>query len=259
MLRRFLGGPWLGEARRSIDDDVGLAHGEGRCREVDFRSSQAEPFAAAHPGGPCEVPPTTRLAPTVILGSAHDQSTDHTERGEALDTHDAPGLPDDARGFFTAWTGHANAGEWDRFATMMHPDIVLTDPMMVEAARGCEPVLDRVKAQYTPFPDGRMEMIGDPFVSLEEPELAYRWRFLGTHLRAIDPPGFAPTGRRVEIEGTSVLRFRDQQVVDVRLFFDATDAARQLLAAPSAGSPLEQVAVLAQRLRALWSRRSHRS
>lgn len=204
-------------------------------------------------------PTGIRAALAVALGSAHDRSTDHGERSDALSMHDAPGLPDDARAFFTAWIGHSNAGEWDRFVTMMHPDIALTDPMMVEPARGREQALVRAKAQYTPFPDGRLEMIGDPFVSLGEPELAYRWRFLGTHLHRIDPPGFAPTGRRVEIEGTSVLRFRDQQVVDVRLFFDATDAARQLLAAPSAGSRLEQVAVLAQRLRAWWSRRSHRS
>lgn len=205
----------------------------------------------------CRYP--TRLALAVVFGSAQDQSTDHIQRSDALDTHDARSLPDDARAFFAAWIGHANAREWGRFVTMMHPDIVLTDPMMVEPARGRAPALVRVKAQYTPFPDGRMEVVGDPFVSLEEPELAYRWRFLGTHLHGIDPPGFAPTGRRVEIEGTSVLRFRDQQVVDVRLFFDATEAARQLLAAPSAGSPVERVAVLAQRLRAWWSRRSHRS
>jgi predicted ester cyclase len=175
-----------------------------------------------------------------------------------MDAYGASSLPEDARAFFAAWIGHGNAGEWGRFATMMHPDIVLADPMMAEPARGREQAFDRARAQYAPFPDGRLEMIGDPFVSLEEPEFAYRWRFLGTHLHAIDPPGFAPTGRRVEIEGTSVLRFRDQQVVDVRLFFDATDAARQLLAAPSAGSPLEQLAVLVQRLRAWWSRRSHR-
>lgn len=131
----------------------------------------------------------------------------------------APGSPEDTRAFFLAWIGHGNAGDWDRFVRLMHPDIVLADPMMLDPARGREQELDR----------------------------------------AVDPPGFAPTGRRVEIEGCSVLRFRDRQVVDVRLFFDTTDAARQLLAAPAAGSPLERVAVLAQRPRAWWSRRSLRS
>jgi len=108
----------------------------------------------------------------------------------------------------------------------------------------------RVRAQYDPFPDGRIEMIGGAFVSLDEPELAYRWRFVGTHLRPVRPPGFAATGRRIGIERTSVLRFRNHLVVDICLFFDATDAARQLLAAPRAGSPLERIVVLAQRLRA---------
>lgn len=168
----------------------------------------------------------------------------------------APRSPEDVRAFFAAWIGSANGGDWDRFAELMHPDVVITDPMAPEPARGHVDALARAKAQYEPFPDGRIDMLGDPFVSVDEPELAYRWRFVGTHLGAIDPPGFAPTGRPMTIDGASVLRFRDQQVVDVQLFFDAADAARQLLAAPPAGSPVERVVVLSQRVRARWSRRS---
>ena len=173
-----------------------------------------------------------------------------------MDHEQAPRAPEDVRKFFGDWLDRADAGDWDGFARLLHPDVVLTDPMMPEPARGRAEALERARGQYEPFPDGRMEMLGDPFVSLEEPELSYRWRFVGTHLRAIDPPGFAPTGQRVEIEGVSVLRFRDQLVVEVRLFFDATDAARQLLAAPPIGSPIERVVVLAQRTRARSSRRS---
>jgi predicted ester cyclase len=173
-----------------------------------------------------------------------------------MDHDQAPCAPEDVRKFFADWLDRADAGDWDAFARLLHPDVVLTDPMMPEPARGRAAALERARGQYEPFPDGRMEMLGDPFVSLEEPELSYRWRFVGTHLLAIDPPGFAPTGRRVEIEGASVLRFCDQQVIEVRLFFDATDAARQLLAAPPAGSPIERVVVLAQRVRARSSRRA---
>lgn len=168
-----------------------------------------------------------------------------------------PRTPDDVRTFFSGWIERANAGDWDGFAELLHPDIVLDDPMSPEPAHGKAAAVVRARAQYEPFPDGRIAMIGGPFTSLDEPELAYRWRFVGTHLRRIEPPGFAPTGRRVEIEGTSVLRFRDRRAAHVRLFFDATDAARQLLAAPQVGSPIERVVVLSQRLRAKASRRKH--
>lgn len=166
-----------------------------------------------------------------------------------------PRAPDDVRVFFTTWIDSNNNGDWDSVAQLLHPDVVLVDPMTPQPARGRAAGVARARAQYAPFPDGRIETIGSAFVSLDEPELSYRWRFVGTHLRPVRPPGFAATGRRVAIEGTSVLRFRDHLVVDVRVFFDATDAARQMLAAPRAGSPLERVVVLSQRLRAKTRRR----
>lgn len=174
-----------------------------------------------------------------------------------MDTH-APQSPEDVRTFFTNWMDSANAGQWDRFGQLLHPDVVLHDPMTAEPARGREQALPRARAQYEPFPDGRIDIVGAPFVSLDEPELSYQWRFAGTHLHPIHPPGFAPTGRQVVVEGASVLHFRDGQVDRVRLFFDTTDVARQLLAAPPPGSPLEQVMVLAQRLRVRLRGRSGR-
>ena len=164
--------------------------------------------------------------------------------------------PDVVRAFFRDWIDHANAGRWEQFGQLMHPDIVLEDPMTPQPARGRHEALPRAQAQYEPFPDGRIEMVGAPFASLDGQELAYRWRFAGIHLRPIDPPGFAPTGQQVVVEGTSVLHFRDGQVDHVRLFFDTTDVARQLLAAPPAGSPLERVIALAQRARVRLRRRS---
>ena len=169
-----------------------------------------------------------------------------------------PESPDEIRAFFRDWIESANTGQWERFGRLLHPDIVLNDPMTPEPARGRHRALPRARAQYEPFPDGRIEMVGAPFVSLDGSELAYRWRFVGTHLRRIDPPGLAPTGHQLVVEGTSVLHFRDGQVDHVRLFFDTTDIARQLLAAPPAGSPFERVIALSQRVRVRLRRRPSR-
>lgn len=161
----------------------------------------------------------------------------------------APQSSADVRRFFDDWIDSANNGEWERFSQLMHPDIVLVDPMTSEPARGRTDALTRAQAQYEPFPDGRIDMIGAPFVSLDAPELAYHWRFIGTHLRPIDPPGFAPSNQQVVVDGASVLHFTDGQVDQVQLFFDTTDVARKILAAPPAGSPLESVMALSQRVR----------
>lgn len=174
-----------------------------------------------------------------------------------MDRGQVPGAPDEVRGFFTRWLEHSNDGDWEAVAALMHPDIVLTDPMMAEPARGRDAALARARGQYEPFPDGHVVMIGEPFVAVEGPELAYRWRFSGTHLRRIDPPGFAPTGLPVVVEGTSVLRFDGHCVVAASLFFDTTEVARQLLAAPPAGGRLERTVALGQRIR-VWVRRRTR-
>ena len=176
--------------------------------------------------------------------------------GATVDVTDMPRSAAEARDFFGRWIGTSNRGEWDDLATMMHDAIVLTDPMSPEPAVGKAAAIERARSQYEPFPDGVVTMVGDPFVALEQPEVAYRWRFTGTHLRAVKPPGFAPSGRSVEVEGTSVLRFHHGQVIAVDLFFDTTAVARQLLAAPRAGSPMEAVIAFGQRLRVRVSRRT---
>lgn len=151
--------------------------------------------------------------------------------------------------FFAAWVGHSNAGRWDDVASMMHPAIAYADPMSAEPARGRAAAVARAQQQFAPFPDGVVELVGAPFVATSGSELAYRWRFSGTHERPVVPPGFAPTGLRVTVEGASVLQLVDGLVIAATLYFDATDVARQLLAAPPAGSPLEHVIAGAQRIR----------
>lgn len=171
------------------------------------------------------------------------------KEGEAVDVSGAPRSAPETRTFFDRWIGSSNRGKWGELGTMMHDEVVLTDPMMPEPAVGKVAALERARGQYEPFPDGVVTMLGDPFVALDQPELAYRWRFTGTHLRPVQPPGFAPSGRAVEVHGSSVLRFRHGQVIAVDLYFDTTSVARQLLAAPLAGSPMESVIAFGQRLR----------
>lgn len=166
-----------------------------------------------------------------------------------MDVAGAPRSAQEVRAFFDRWIGASNRGAWDELATMMHDAIVLTDPMLPAAAEGKDAAIERARGQYEPFPDGVVTMLGAPFVALDQPELAYRWRFTGTQLRAVQPPGFAPSGRFVEVEGASVLRFLDGKVVAVDLYFDTTSVARQLLAAPRAGGAMEAAIALGQRLR----------
>lgn len=83
-----------------------------------------------------------------------------------------------------------------------------------------------------------------------DPEGAVRFLFRGRHTGRIDPPGFAPTGRPVNVEGVSILRLVDRQAGQRRALVDSTGVARQIDAAPAAGSRGERAVALLQRARA---------
>ena len=167
-----------------------------------------------------------------------------------VDDRMPPGDEQFAERFFREWLDVSNRGDWAAFAAMVHEDASIQDPLLPQPVTGRAAVVERARGQYLPFPDGRVEMLGSPLSALGGARLAYRWRFTGTHTLPIDPPGFAPTGARVTVEGMSLLDLDDGRVRSVELFFDTTAVARQVGAAPPAGSRLERVVVAAQRLRA---------
>jgi hypothetical protein len=80
----------------------------------------------------------------------------------------------------------------------------------------------------------------------------------GTMTGPIDPPGFAPTGRAMEVEGVDLWTMRDGRIARCQAFYDMNDVARQLAIAPPPGSRAEKAVVALQRLQARMLRRSAR-
>jgi hypothetical protein len=77
----------------------------------------------------------------------------------------------------------------------------------------------------------------------------------GTHRGVIDPPGFAPTGRTIRVDGVDQWTMRDGRIARYRAFYDMNDLARQLGIVPPAGSRAERGMVALQRLQARLARR----
>ena len=69
----------------------------------------------------------------------------------------------------------------------------------------------------------------------------------GTNTGPIDPPGFAPTGRGIEIEGVDLWTMRDGRIAVYRAFYDFNALAVQLGLAPGPGSRAQKAAVRLQR------------
>lgn len=70
------------------------------------------------------------------------------------------------------------------------------------------------------------------------------------------PPGFAPTGRRVEIHGDDHCDSRGDLVCRCEAVYDLNGVGVQLGAVPAPGTGVERLAVLVQRLQARRLRRS---
>ena len=74
------------------------------------------------------------------------------------------------------------------------------------------------------------------------------WRMTGTNTGSFDPPGYAPTGRPLDLRGIDVMQFHNGLIYRYEAVYNYSDVARQLgLTLPRNGR-LERLAVTAQRL-----------
>lgn len=150
------------------------------------------------------------------------------------------------------WNNHDTTD----LAEFVTGDVVWLDPMLTEPARGVDGVRRFMEACWGSMPDLHFEITGPYCVCDAAPVLMVPWKMTGTHLGRFDPPGFAPTGRRVDVDGVDVYTFRADRISHYRAYYDNAEQGRQLGILPAAGSRGERMIVALQRLRArLGSRR----
>jgi predicted ester cyclase len=99
-------------------------------------------------------------------------------------------------------------------------------------------------------PDLTFEWLGEPFISVDGSRMAAAWKGVGHMTGRLEPPGFAPTGGRVEVTGIDIHEFDGELVRRVVTATDTIAMGRQIGAAPAAGSRGELVGELMQRLTA---------
>ena len=144
--------------------------------------------------------------------------------------------------WLAGWNDHDAAA----LTAMCHPDIVWEEPAPRRVLRGTGEVGPWIEQNFVAFPDLRIESVHE-FADAEAGRAASWWRLTGTHEGPLDPPGFAPTGRRVDINGADFMTFRGGLLVHMRMIYDVSDLAVQLGLAPKPGSPVERALVGMQR------------
>ena len=153
-----------------------------------------------------------------------------------------------------------NTQDIDRLLSCMSADTFWDDPAMEEPARGRQAVRNFALSIWRAFPDLKYVPLGEPYLSSDGTKIAQHWKMTGTWLGPY-PPGFAPTGRRFEVDGVDIIEFQDEKVHHCITRFDGITLAEQLGLLPPrlvAGQRKTRVAILFQRLVAWYLRRFSR-
>ena len=151
------------------------------------------------------------------------------------------------RDFAQRWVDAWNSHQVDRVLELMTDDVEYHDDAWPRAMHGYADVRELFESTWRGIPDMTFELVAGPYVIPGEPRAAFHWRASGTHTGVLDPPGFAPTGRRWEVEGVDFHEYRDGRVSRLRISFDMMTVARQLGLMPTPGSTAEHALVLAQK------------
>ena len=156
--------------------------------------------------------------------------------------------PDALRAFGRRYLDAWNRRSPGAVAACATEDVVWDSPALPEPGKGRPAVAALVAATATAFPD--YEFTTPSALAISEDRLtAYvPWRMTGTNTGSFDPPGYAPTGRPIDLSGIDVWRFRHGLIWRYQAVYNYSLVARQLgLALPRNGA-IEWIAVRAQRL-----------
>ena len=161
-----------------------------------------------------------------------------------------------ARDFLEHLHAAVNAHDAEAVAALCTEDVVWEDPAAPEPLRGREAVCRFHRdMMFRSLPDVRIELIDGPYLSLDRTGVAVRLRITGTMTGPMKPPGFAPTGGRVEFETAEFSHFDGELLARHTVVLDRLALARQIGAVPRAGGLAERVNVWLQRLAARRARR----
>jgi steroid delta-isomerase-like uncharacterized protein len=161
----------------------------------------------------------------------------------------------DLKGFAARYMAAWNGRDTDAMAGLITDDIVWADPALPEPARGVPAVQEFMRASFRAFPDLRFGEPDPPVLAVTGDVVLWAWFMEGSHRGPIDPPGFAPTGRTMRVEGVDQWTMRNGRIARYRAFYDMNDLARQLGMSPAPGSRAERGMVAVQRLQARLARR----
>lgn len=145
------------------------------------------------------------------------------------------------------WLAAWNSHQAEQVLALLTDDVEVRDDSWPVTMHGHAEVRSFLQALWHAMPDMTFELVSGPYVIAGEPRASFHWRGYGTFSGRMDPPGFAPTGRRWEVDGADFHEYRDGRIVRLRVVLDVMSVTRQVGLMPPAGSRAERVMAAAQR------------
>ena len=159
-------------------------------------------------------------------------------------------------GFAQRWLEAWNSHDPERLLALMTDDIVYDDSAWPKTMRGHADVREFLEHTWRAIPDLRFEVREGPYVRAGEPKAAFWWDGYATHTGVLDPPGLAPTGKRLEFDGADFHEYSDGKVARLRIVFDMAAAMRQLGVLPPVGGKQERILAKVTNVRGKLARRA---
>lgn len=123
------------------------------------------------------------------------------------------------RGYEEGW----NRGHLEVLEELLAPDFRAYDPSAPSGVVGLSEVRELLSQIRTAFPDIRREALDHV---AQNDKIAVRWRVTGTHQGPFG--GAAPTGRRIDVTGTTIYRIKQGQIAEEWVQMDNAGLSRQL-------------------------------
>jgi predicted ester cyclase len=148
-----------------------------------------------------------------------------------------------ADNLLAAWNSH----DPERLVALSDPAVRWEDPFIPGGRLdGHDALRDWLAGTWRAMPD----LDGPLHLAQDGRSVMVAWRGVATMTGPLNPPGFAPTGQRVEMSGVDTHWIRNGRLGRVRTVTDVMAVARQIGAAPEPGTMAERAGVLVQRLAA---------
>jgi steroid delta-isomerase-like uncharacterized protein len=174
-------------------------------------------------------------------------SDDATTAGTDLPGAGAPPSAEWVGDFVRRWLDAWNSHEADRVLALLTDDVQVRDDSWPRPMHGQAEVREFLDALWRAIPDMTFELLEGPYVIPGEPRASFHWRGSGTFTGPMEPPGFAPTRRRWEVDGVDCQEYRADRISRLRVVCDMMSVARQLGVMPPTGSRAERAMAAVQR------------